>query len=280
MSGQTIPPQGDSAPQPTGTIDPSGSGLSGKRVVVTRASHQAAELADLLLQAGATPLLYPCLAIVPPDNTQQLDTALKAAALGEFDRLVLTSANTVYILAQRLAALELSLKALPSAAVGPKTAASAEQLLGVQVTLVAEKHVAETLADEMSPAPGERLLLPQSAIARPVLAERLRAAGARVIVVDAYQTCLGQGGDPVPALLAESQLDAITFTSSSTVTNFLERLENEGGDRDHLAGVCLAAIGPVTAATMAEVPLPVDVMPADYTLSGLTTALQEYFAKK
>jgi uroporphyrinogen-III synthase len=253
--------------------------LASKRVVVTRAEHQAAEVADLLRQAGAVPLLYPCLAIMPPDDTEPLDTALKSAASGKYDRLLLTSANTVHILAQRVAALNITLSDLPAAAVGPKTAATAQVLLGVSVTLVASKHVAESLAEELAPTSGERLLLPQSAIARSVLADRLRAAGSVVTVIDAYRTCLGQGGDPVPALLADQAIEAITFTSSSTVTNFLERLQKEGGDRRHLAGVCLAAIGPITAATMTEADLPVDVMPDDYTFDGLVSALETHFAR-
>jgi uroporphyrinogen-III synthase len=202
---------------------------------------------------------------------------LRRGAAGDYDRLVLTSANAVHILAQRLAALDISLPALPVAAVGPRTAAAAEALLGSKVTLVADKHVAETLAATVAPMPGERILLPQSAIARPVLADLLRAAGAEVTVVDAYRTVLGQGGDAVPVMLAAGQIDALTFTSSSTAANFLKRLENEGGDRRDLTGLCLAAIGPVTADTMAELGMPADVMPASYTLSGLVTALDEYF---
>ncbi|MFN2223315.1 MAG: uroporphyrinogen-III synthase [Chloroflexota bacterium] len=256
-----------------------GAGLADKKVVVTRAIHQAAELADLLRQASARPVLYPCLAIRPPEDTRSLDAALRAAAAGDYHRLVLTSANTVHILAGRLAALELSLQGLASAAVGPKTAEAAEALLGVNVTLVAKKHIAESLAEEMAPAADERLLLPQSALARPLLAERLMAAGARVTVIEAYDTGLGQAGEPVPALLADGEIDVITFTSSSTVTNFLERLEKEGGQREHLARVCLAAIGPVTAATMAEAALLVDVMPAEYTMAGLVNALEAYFAR-
>ena len=275
--GETLRPQ--SSDLPGRLARQTGSGLAGKRVVVTRAAHQAAEMTDLLRQAGAIPLLYPCLAITPPEDAGPLDAALRIAATGGYHRLLLTSANTVHILAERLVALELSLAGLAAAAVGPKTAQAAEALLGVEVTLVAGKHVAESLAEDLSPASGERLLLPQSALARPLLAERLRADGAQVDVVEAYDTGLGQGGDPVPALLGDGQIDAITFTSSSTVTNFLKRLEQEGGQRDQLAWVCLAAIGPVTAATMTEAHLPVDVMPAEYTLAGLVGALKAYFTR-
>jgi len=256
---------------------PTASGLAGRRVVVTRAPHQADELADLLRQAGAIPILYPCLAIEPPEDLAPLDDALREAAAGYFDRLVLTSANTVLILTQRLSALELSIQGVIAAAVGPKTAQAARDQLGVDVRLVASEHVAEALAQEMAPVAGQRLLLPQSAIARPVLADALAAAGARLTVVQAYRTGLGWGGDPVPALLADDKIDAITFTSSSTVANFLKRLRAEGGDRDDLAGVCLAAIGPVTAETMTTLNLSADVVPGDYTLSGLVAALEAHF---
>lgn len=277
MNVDAYPPTAYHAPD-DGPQKPAG-GLAGKRVVVTRAPHQAAEMADLLRQAGVLPVLYPCLAIEPPDDPAPLDTALKDAAAGYYDRLVLTSANTVFILAQRLATLELTLRDLPTAAVGPKTAAVAREQLGVDVQLVAKEHVAEALAQEMSLSPGERLLLPQSAIARPVLAGSLKAAGAQVTVVDAYQTVLGWGGDPVPAMLANEEIAAITFTSSSTVSNFLKRLQREGGDQRHLAGVCLAAVGPVTADTMSRLDLPVDVVPDDYTLPALVAALEAYFER-
>jgi uroporphyrinogen-III synthase len=269
-----------SAFAPGGAIHVTAAGLVDKRVVVTRSAHQAAEMADLLRQAGATPLLYPCLAIRPPEDLEALDGVLKHAAAGAYDRLVLTSANTVLVLAQRLAALNISLHDLPAAAIGPATAKMAETMLGIKVNSVAREHVAEALAEEVAPAPGERLLLPQSAIARPVLADLLHTAGAQVTIVAAYRTSLGQGGDPVPALLVNKVIDALTFTSSSTVSNFLIRLENEGGHRRDLAGVCLAAIGPVTAAAMAELSLPADIVPADYTLPGLITALDRYFTSE
>ena len=138
---------------------------------------------------------------------------------------------------------------------------------------------AVALAVAIAPAPGQRILLPQSAIARPVLAEMLQAAGAQVTAVAAYRTVLGQGGEAVPGMLAARRIAALTFTSSSTAANFLKRLENEGGDRRDLAGLCLAAIGPVTANTMAELGMPADVVPDSYTLSGLVAALEDYFTK-
>jgi uroporphyrinogen-III synthase len=251
--------------------------LSGKRIVVTRAPHQSAEMVDLLRRYGAEPLLYPCIDIAPPADGAQLDAALKKAANGIFDWLVVTSANTVTILSQRLAALHLSLEELPVAAVGPQTAQAVEDEIGLEVRIVAEKHTAEGLATALPSVCGLRIFLPQSEIARPVLADALRQAGAQVTTVDAYRTVIGQGGYAVPEMLARGQVEAITFTSSSTVRNFLKRLVEEGGRRQDLQGVCLAGIGPITAKTMEENGLPVAVVPGEYTLPALIDALESYF---
>lgn len=255
-------------------------GLSGRRIVVTRAPHQAAEMVDLLRQYGARPLLYPCIDIVPPADVTRLDAALQKAADGHFDWFVVTSTNTVAVIAQRLATLHLSLEDLPVAAVGPQTAQAIKDELGLDVQLVAEKHVAEGLAAALPPVSGLHIFLPQSEIARPVLADALREAGAQVTAVDAYRTVIGQGGDAVPEMLANGQVDAITFTSSSTVRHFLKRLASEGGRRQDLQGVCLAGIGPITAKTMEENGLPVSVVPLEYTLPALVDALESYFLEK
>jgi uroporphyrinogen-III synthase len=254
--------------------------LHHKKILITRAPHQAEELAQLLREKGGVPLLYPCIDMAPPWDTAVLDAALVAAVHGEFDWLVLTSANTVAILAQRLAALGLALpagKGLQVAAVGPATAAAARANLRVVINSVPEEHVAEALASAIGVTAGTRLLLPQSAKARPLLARQLREQGALVTAVVAYDTVPGQGGVDAPALLRARQIDAVTFTSASTVTNFLLRLANEGGRRADLAGVCLACLGPVTAAAVADAGLLATVTAAEYTLPGLVSVLEECF---
>jgi uroporphyrinogen-III synthase len=252
-------------------------GLAGRRVVVTRAPRQAAELVHLLMDQGAEAISYPCIDIKIHEDTRALDTALRAAAAGTFDWLVITSANVSWALARRAAALEIDLSGVRVAAIGPKTAQSVQELLRIDVELVPSEYRAEALAAALQLAPGQRLLLPQSDLARPVLARGLRDKGAAVTAIDAYQTVIGQGGRDVPAMLAAGGIDAIIFTSSSTVTNFLLRLEREGGDRAQLEGVCKAAIGPVTARTMRENDLAVDLMPPTYTLGALIESLKAYY---
>ena len=167
--------------------------LQGRRIVVTQAALQAPELADLLRASGAAPLLYPCIDIRPPDDPATLDQALALATQSGFDWLVLTSTNAVCVVAQRLATLGLTpqhLAGMRVATVGASTAAAVQEQLGLAVTLTPEAAVAEALADLLVRElhPGDRVLLPQAVLARPVLANRLAAAGVVVTQVVAYDT--------------------------------------------------------------------------------------------
>jgi uroporphyrinogen-III synthase len=259
---------------------PACSGLRGRRVVITRSAAQAGEMGQLLNKYGAVPVLYPCIEIVPPENTGALDSALLKASENEFDWLVITSANTVEAIVDRLEALEIILGDLSIAAIGPKTAESAREHLAAQVHFVSDEYVAEALVDQMEVTGGQRILLPQSEIARPILADRLAEKGAVVSAVVAYRTAMGQGGEDVPSLLASGQIDAITFTSASTVHYFLARLKDESAERVDLDGICLAAIGPVTAGALRDVSLPVTLTSSTYTVPALVAALEEYFSKR
>jgi uroporphyrinogen-III synthase len=252
------------------------SALAGKRVVVTRAAHQAEELAALLRERGAIPLLYPCIEILPPEDTSEFDAALRSAASSEFDWLVLTSANTVSVLAYRLSALDISPDALGNlrvAAVGAATAEAARKQIGVEITTVPESYQADALADTMGSVQGARMLLPQSGLADDTLKTDLVQRGAKVISVEAYRTGIGSGGVDVPALLDEGKIDAVTFTSASTVANFLARI---AGNRLP-ENVCIACIGGKTAAQAFARGLNVQVIPTRHTLESLVTALEMHF---
>ncbi len=247
--------------------------LHGKRIVITRATHQAHELAELLRERGAEPLLYPCIAIEPPEDTSELDAALRQLVAGQFDWLVLTSANTVEALRQRTTALGIMLKNVSTAVVGPATAQAAARVLGVTVKALPDEYVAEALATTLKPTPGMRILLPQADIARTTLCDHLTAMGTKVTAVTSYHTVIGQGGINLPGLLVADAVDAITFTSSSTVANCVQRLTNEGGDVDRLRRLVSACIGPKTAHTAKELGLTCIVMPDVYTLPTLVAAL-------
>jgi uroporphyrinogen-III synthase len=203
------------------------SALAGKRIVNTRAIHQAGELDELLRAHEAVPLSYPCIAIEPVADSPELDSALADLCAGEFDWLALTSANAVHVLAERTGRLPSSPTSarLRTAVVGPGTAEAARRELGVRADVMPASYRAVELAAAMAVQPGERVLIPQSEIASPDLAEALRAKGAVVTTVTAYRTVTGSGGVDLPALLARGEVDAVVFASSSAVEGFVARLE-------------------------------------------------------
>jgi len=226
--------------------------LSGRRVVVTRARAQASSLVEKLRALGAETVELPTIEVVGHDLTG-LD-------LASYDWVALTSVNAV----ERVFAGVRDARAFGAAqvaAVGPGTAA-ALAARGVIADLIPPSAVAESLV-EAFPAGAGRVLLPQAAAARPVLADGLRAKGWGVDVVEAYRTVAARPTDD--ALAAGAKADAIAFTSSSTVTSWLA------------LGATLppvvACIGPVTAATAAEHGVPVTVVATEHTVDGLVEAL-------
>ena len=233
----------------------------------------------VLEEAGFRTLLYPAIAIRPPADTRDLDAALQNAR--GYDWIIFTSANAMEAVARRLEALGLGPDVLQGpaiAAVGPATAQAVNQRLGLEVAVIPPKAVGESLLAALPMAAGERALLPRAAKARDVLPDGLRARGVQVGVIIAYETVLGQGGDDLPAALRSGRVDAITFTSPSTVRNTLIRLETEAGlGADALSGVIVACIGPVTAKAAREAGLRVDIVPEEYTAPGLVRALAERF---
>lgn len=247
--------------------------LYGKHVVVTRAPHQAQEFAQMLEAAGAIPVLYPAIQVQSLEDTSALDDAL--TSLGDYDWLLVTSRNTVFVLWQRIKVLGVQpdLDGVSIAAVGPSTADAVKAYLGADVDLVPSEHIAEGLLTELPSMTGQRVLLPQSAIARPVITDELRSAGATVDAISAYETVMGTGGEDVPALLQKGRIDALTFTSASTVKHFALRV---GGlaDSQHIPAAC---IGPQTGDAAHEAGFEHVIMPEHYTLTGLTQALKAYF---
>ncbi len=255
--------------------------LKGKRVVITRAAAQADELAELLRARYAEPLLYPCIAIAPPEDTTMLDKSIYDAVQGQFDWLVVTSSNAVNALADRLQALELpasALAAIRTAAVGLATAKAAINRLKVNVQSLPEETCASALADALPRLDGKRVWLPQADIAKPGLAQTLSGKGATVVAMTAYRTIVGNGGVDLPALLKAKIVDAITFTSPLTVRNFLWRLIEEGGSTQELDGVALACIGGLTLASARDCGLCVPMIVSPPSVHNLVHSLEEFFA--
>jgi uroporphyrinogen-III synthase len=249
--------------------------LAGKRVVITRPALQAQPFIDALVKAGASPILFPSIQIVPiPDNVQ-LDSALMR--LSRYDWVVFTSVNGVQVTLERMQALNLSHDALNRqqvAAIGPATAAALTDH-GVHVTLQPDEYIAEAIVTtlrEQEMLAGQRFLLLRADIARATLREQLVAYGGIVDEVPVYQTVRGQ---PDPTAFAELQrgVDVITFTSSSTVRFFFELLGNEA--LKVAANAQIVCIGPITAQTARDLGLPVTSVAQDYTVPGLLSVMRE-----
>ncbi len=255
--------------------------LFGRRIVVTRARAQAGAFAALLEEQGAEVIALPTIATVPPDGWEAVDAAL--TRLGDFAWLVLTSENGVTAFFDRLRARGGDVRDLAGvaiAAIGPQTRAAIEAR-GLRVAITPAEYRAEAVADALIAAgvAGRRVLLARAAAARTVLPQRLAAAGAIVDEVPVYRTVVPPEAAAAPALFAgDRRPDLVTFTSSSTVTNFA-RLFPAAELPRLLANVAIGCIGPITAATAHDLGLRVDVQPSEYTVPAFAAAIVEYFAR-
>ena len=250
-------------------------GLTGKKILVTRAQKQAADLCTALTAEGAQTIPFATIEISPLQDFQQLDAALQSMAAGAYAWVIFTSVNGVEACQERLAPNGLSASAFAAtklAAIGPATASALHEL-GAQVALVPDEYVAERILDGLGEVAGKRILLPRAELARKALYEALLAAGAQVDEVPVYHTV-----QPVPDAAGLNALrngvDVITFTSSSTVRNFVALAGAETG------AACIACIGPITAQTAQELGIHVDIVAKEYTIPGLVLALKEHFDAK
>ena len=247
--------------------------LAGRRILVTRSAHQAGKLSEALRGLGAEPVEVPVLEIRPPENWRPLDAAL--GALSGYDWLIFTSANTVQALVERAAALKRPLALPPTALVAAVGEATAEALrqAGIAVSFVPKKYVAESLVTDLkSDWAGKHVLLARVAVARDVIPEALRAAGASVDVVDAYRNMLpADAPERLRAALA-APIDAATFTSSSSVTHLAEAAVR-GGLLFPLAGVRAISIGPITSETLREHGWPPAIEADPHDITGLVAAV-------
>lgn len=247
--------------------------LSGFRILVGRARHQAGALSSGLRELGAEVVEIPFIEIRKPRSYQPLDAALKR--LDQYEWLILTSVNGVEAVWQRMGTLGVTgtqLKHLKIAAIGPATRKAIEKR-GIKVQIVPREYIAESVVESLRDhVTGKRVLLARAKVARDVIPRELRKLGATVDVVEAYETVIPQSSRTrLRALFKDtgSRPHAITFTSSSTVRNFVALL----GKQSLPEGIRLASIGPVTSSTLRELGLPVDIEAKEYTIPGLIEAI-------
>jgi uroporphyrinogen III methyltransferase/synthase len=255
--------------------------LFGRRVVVTRARPQAGELSAELVKLGAEVLEFPTIEIAPPEDFGPLDAAIRD--LDSFGLVVFTSVNGVDAFLARLRHHDLDLRAVPRgakvAAIGPATAERLKEA-GLRVDVVPKEYRAEALIEALAehPLAGERVLVPRARVAREILPEKLREAGAEVVVPPAYETVpSSEGKEELSLRLQSGEVDCVTFTASSTVENFVAAFGAEEAAR-LLSGTRVACIGPITANTARERGLSVDAEANEYTIPGLVEAVVDLLA--
>lgn len=277
--------------------------LFGKGIVVTRAREQAGELTNALEELGAEVIELPTIEIVPPDSYKELDEAInrivgihprqgaaatrsrdsegrtpsEARCLGYYGWVIFTSANGVSYFMDRLKSCGEDVRVFSGvklAAIGPATARKLEEF-GLKLDFVPKDYRAEGLVERFKKEnmSGVRVLIPRAKEAREVLPESLKSLGAKVDMATAYQTVTD---DSIVArfkeILLEKKVDIVTFTSSSTVKNFVKLLK-EMDLENVLSGIRIACIGPITAQTAKEQGLKVDTVAKEYTIPGLVEAL-------
>jgi len=251
--------------------------LFSKRVLVTRARHQASRLSELLAQQGAEPIEMPTLAIEAMPDYEELDKAL--ARLSDYAWVIFTSVNGVdaffdRLLKQGLDAREL--KGVRICAIGPATAKALAQH-SLVVDYMPEEYVSENIVKGFSDKDisSKRILLPRAEEARPELVEGLSRLGALVDEIPVYRTVLpSETLSRGKQMLKDGEIDITTFTSSSAVRNLVSLL---GKDWQYVNNTTVACIGPTTAAAAVDLGLTVDVVAREHTIPGLVQAIVERY---
>jgi len=270
--------------------------LKGRRILNTRTQEQAGAFSSQLSALGAIPIEFPTIHIVTPEDWEPLDNALRHLCKADrYDWLVFTSANGVQIFFERLITLGYSAKSIVNvriAAIGPATAQTLAKY-GAKVNLVPATYIAEAVAAALiedarklgESLEGKRVLLARAAEARNVLVQELKSVGVEVDVVATYRTIGidkdGERGLRILRQLEADSLDVITFTSSSTVRNFMQWLiEYDAKYAETFIGCVaefdrpkIACIGPITSKTARECGLKVHIEAQVYTITGLLDAI-------
>jgi len=251
--------------------------LFGKGVVITRPERQADDLAKLLAAQGAHPIAFPTIAIEPPADWTELDAAMDQ--IESYAWLIFTSANGVHFFFERLRQKGKDvrdLKGMKICCIGPATAHQIEAR-GIRVDLVPDEFIAEGILKSFAAMDikGMKILIPRAAKARDILPDTLKKQGAEVTVAATYRTVnSGRKKEELAALIDNGDVDVITFTSSSTVSNFVQIM---GADYVLPSGVRIACIGPVTAQTAQKAGFKIDIMQQEYTMEGLVKSLMRHF---
>jgi len=255
--------------------------LFGKRVLVTRTLEQSGDFTRALEAQGADPIAFPTIKTTAPASTKELDRAIKK--LSSYDWAIFTSVNGVKYFFDRLYKLGCDireLKGVKICAIGPMTARAIAGR-GINVDLTAKEFKAEGVLEAFGKRKikGRKFLLARAASAREVIPDEIRRLGGKIDVAPAYRTVRpAKAAGELRELFGEGMVDVITFTSASTVTNFVSMFTKKELP-GLLKGCTIAAIGPITAKAAEVNGMKVDIMPKEYTIPSLTQAMAEYFKR-
>jgi uroporphyrinogen III methyltransferase/synthase len=256
--------------------------LAAKRVLVTRTRQQASSLIELLRAEGARPIVLPALEIQQRADPQEVDAALARLRAGDFGWVVFTSENAVEVMLDLLSERNADARAFAGSklcAIGAATAA-ALHARSLRADLVPDDASGEGVLAALLEAGAAHgtVLLPRAEGARAMLPDGLRAAGAEVSELTLYLAA--PPTEPPASALARirgGEIDAVTFTSSSTVRNLATLM---GGDLSPLRDAVIACIGPQTAEAAAEAGLPPQVVADERSVAGLVDALRTHFGEQ
>jgi uroporphyrinogen III methyltransferase / synthase len=267
----------EAADKPADSVD----ALKSKRILVTRARSQALSLMQRIESLGGEVVEFPTIEIRPPESYGPLDQAIQQ--ISSYDWLIFTSVNGVEQFLNRFEKLGKNIADLAGIEVGAIGPETAKRLTAarIQPSLVPKQYQAEGILEALisDTMVGKKILIPRAAKARDILPETLRQWGARVDVVEAYQTVLPQADvSALCKLLRDGTIDMITFTSSSTATNFAAMLRDQDLPR-LLSKTMIACIGPITRQTVEDLGMRSEVVSEEFTVAGLVTAIVDYFAR-
>ncbi len=256
--------------------------LFGKRIVLTRAQAQASEFSQLLAAYGADPIEVPTIRIVPPDDWKLIDRAI--AEIEQYSWLIFTSVNGVMPFMDRLQVAKKDTRALAKlriCAIGPRTAAELVRY-GIGPDLIPSEYQAEGVLASFASYDlrGKKVLIPRAEVAREILPDQLRQMGAEVDVIPVYRTVIPPADlSRLREEIDAGRVDVVTFTSSSTVRNFVEMIGGVEVARRLAAKAVIACIGPITAKTVTDYGLSVKIVAEENTVPALTKAIVKYYGE-
>ena len=254
--------------------------LQNRRILITRTRRQASELAAQLEAVGATTIIVPTIEIAAPESYAVLDESLTQIEC--FDWLLFTSANAVEVFVERMRLRDdvVSVSNVKIAAIGPATARAIEAL-GLTVSMIPPRYVAESLVESLLPhAEGRRMLLVRAEEARDVLPEALSRAGATVTIAAAYKNQIPEASIPAIRKMFSSSSQwphVITFTSASTARHLEAMLVAAGVKLP--AQIAIASIGPVTSETLCELGMNPAIEAEEPSIAALVQALVRHFER-